>query len=160
MTLSIEEQFTYHPPTTEQRKKAHEECNNLALNFARFIDVNVKDENCKRMAIFALQQARMSCNQGITIDELNFLDEFEQRMGEFPKPEEISKKVANVVKNLNEVNEERTEDDSEIQINVFDDDVWDDEESQFKDEPVEKSALSSRIKQHLNSSKGKGFGKK
>ena len=70
MSLPIEEYFRYHPPKTEERKAAHETVNNAALEFAKVIDSLVRDEDCKKMALFAVQQARMFSNQGITVDEL------------------------------------------------------------------------------------------
>ncbi len=70
MNLPIEEYFKYHPPTTEERKAAHNIVNNTALEFAKVIDATVLDEDCKKMAMFAIQQARMFANQGITVDEL------------------------------------------------------------------------------------------
>lgn len=70
MDLPIEEYFRYHPPTTEERKAAHEAVNKAALEFAKVVDVLVEDEDCKKMAMFAVQQARMLSNQGVTVDEL------------------------------------------------------------------------------------------
>lgn len=70
MDLPIEEYFRYHPPQTEQRKAAHEAVNNAALQLAHVIDISVLDEDCKKMAFFAVQQARMFANQGVTVDEL------------------------------------------------------------------------------------------
>lgn len=70
MNLPIEEYFRYHPPTTAERRRKHDRINSLALEFAKAIDVEVKDEDCKKMAMFALQQCRMFCNQAITVDEL------------------------------------------------------------------------------------------
>jgi hypothetical protein len=69
--LNIEEYFKYHPPTTELRKQQHNQINGLALDFARYIDENVQDEDCKKMALFAIQQARMFANQGVTVDEIH-----------------------------------------------------------------------------------------
>ncbi len=70
MNLPIEEYFKYHPPLTEDRKEKHNQINEAALNFAKVIDSCVLDEDCKKMALFAVQQARMLSNQGITVDEL------------------------------------------------------------------------------------------
>jgi hypothetical protein len=70
MKLSIEEYFKYHPPLTEARIAAHKEVNDKALDFAKTIDRLVKDPKCSEMAFFAVQQARMFANQGITLDEL------------------------------------------------------------------------------------------
>ena len=70
MNLPIEEYFKYHPPTTDERKWAHDAVNMAALDFAKIIETRVQDEDCKKMAFFAIQQARMFANQGITIDEL------------------------------------------------------------------------------------------
>jgi len=68
--LPIEEYFKYHPPLTEERKQKHNVVNDAALNFAKIVDKSVKDEDCKKMAMFAIQQARMFANQGITVDSL------------------------------------------------------------------------------------------
>lgn len=73
--LPITEYFKYHPPLTEERKQLHDQANKLALDFALFLDANVQDEDCKKMALFAIQQARMFTNQGITVDELKRLEE-------------------------------------------------------------------------------------
>lgn len=69
--INIEEYFKYHPPVTEIRKERHNQVNALALDFAKYIDENVQDEKCKEMAFFAIQQARMFANQGITMDEIS-----------------------------------------------------------------------------------------
>ena len=73
MTLPIEEYFKYHPPLTDTRKAAHNAVNEAALAFAKTVEENVVDEDTKKMAFFAIQQARMFANQGITIDELTFI---------------------------------------------------------------------------------------
>lgn len=70
MNPPIEEYFRYHPPKTEERKAAHEAVNRAALELAKVVDASVQDEDCKKMAMFAVQQARMLSNQGITVDEL------------------------------------------------------------------------------------------
>lgn len=68
--LPLIEYFRYHPPKTEERKRAHEEINAAAYGFARVIDDFVQDEECLKMAMYAIQQARMFGNQGATVDEL------------------------------------------------------------------------------------------
>lgn len=68
--IPIGEYFRYHPPTTKEREGAHECINASARLLAETIDNWVHDPDCKKMAIFAVQQARMFANQGITIDEL------------------------------------------------------------------------------------------
>jgi hypothetical protein len=68
--IPLEEYFKYHPPLTDTRKAAHEAVNSAALAFAQAIAANVVDPDCLKMAHFAVQQARMFANQGITIDEL------------------------------------------------------------------------------------------
>lgn len=75
MKLPIEEYFKYHPPITEDRKNKHNTVNDAALQLAKVIDETVSDEQCKQMALFAVQQARMFANQGITVDELYLLRE-------------------------------------------------------------------------------------
>jgi len=69
--LPIEEYFTYHPPQTEESKQKHETINRLTLELAKVIDELIENEETKKMALFALQQARMFANQGITVDELH-----------------------------------------------------------------------------------------
>jgi len=71
--LPIDEYFKYHPPLTEERKAIHNAINESALAFAKVLDENVLDEETKKMAFFAIQQARMFANQGATIDELRRL---------------------------------------------------------------------------------------
>jgi hypothetical protein len=68
--ISLDEYFTYHPTVTDDRRRAHELINQMALEFAKAIDSAVQDPDCKQMAFFAVQQARMFANQGATIDEL------------------------------------------------------------------------------------------
>lgn len=70
MKISIEELFKYHPPLSETRKQKHNAINDVALQFAKTVEDLVVDEDCKKMAYFAIQQARMFANQGITIDDL------------------------------------------------------------------------------------------
>lgn len=67
---NIEFYFQYHPPTTEERKQKHDRINKAALEFAKAVVESVKDEETKNYAIFAIQQARMFANQGITVDEV------------------------------------------------------------------------------------------
>jgi hypothetical protein len=67
---NVSEFFTYHPPTTEERKQKHERVNKMSLELAQVIMQEVKDEDCRKMALFAIQQARMFANQGITVDEV------------------------------------------------------------------------------------------
>lgn len=68
--IPIEEYFKYHPPQTEARVALHGAINESALAFAKAIDGAVLDKDCKKMALFAVQQARMFANQGITIDDI------------------------------------------------------------------------------------------
>ncbi|MGL5922126.1 Acb2/Tad1 domain-containing protein [Chroococcidiopsis sp.] len=70
MDLPIEEYFRYHPPGTAERKRKHDLINQLSMEFAKALSLEIVDEDCKKMALFALQQCRMFANQGITVDEL------------------------------------------------------------------------------------------
>lgn len=70
MKLPIEEYFKYHPPTTTERVAAHNAVNEAALAFAKVVQEQVADEECADMAFFAIQQARMLANQGITVHEI------------------------------------------------------------------------------------------
>lgn len=60
MELPIEEYFKYHPPKTEERKAKHDIVNKAALELACAINNCVVDEDCKKMAFFAVQQARIA----------------------------------------------------------------------------------------------------
>ena len=73
MSLPITEYFKYHPPTTPERVAAHNAVNDGALVFALIIEENVSNLDCLKQAYFAVQQARMFANQGITVDELQKL---------------------------------------------------------------------------------------
>lgn len=68
--VSLEEYFRYHPPKTQERIDKHDSVNQAALDFAKVVEASVKDEDLLKMAYFAIQQARMFANQGITIDSL------------------------------------------------------------------------------------------
>ena len=70
MSLPIEDYFKYHPPTTPERIAAHNTVNEAALTFAKTVEENVEDDDCRKMSFFAIQQARMFANQGITVAEL------------------------------------------------------------------------------------------
>lgn len=70
MNIPIEEYFRYHPPTTQERKDKHNRINEVALEFAKAVDELIEDQQTKACAIFAIQQARMLANQGITVDEI------------------------------------------------------------------------------------------
>lgn len=72
--IPIEEYFKYHPVVTEERKAAHNAINEAALALANAIDASVADCDCKNMAFFAVQQARMFANQGAAVDELKEIE--------------------------------------------------------------------------------------
>ena len=67
---NIQEYFSCQPPKTGKRKFRHNQINEAALAFAMSVLKNVDDEDCRKMAIFSIQQARMFANQGITVDEI------------------------------------------------------------------------------------------
>ncbi|BAZ39417.1 hypothetical protein NIES4101_53700 [Calothrix sp. NIES-4101] len=68
--MKVEDYFRYYPTQSSDRKRKHERIQSLCIEFAQAIDAEIDDEECKRMALFALQQCRMFANQGITIDEM------------------------------------------------------------------------------------------
>lgn len=72
--IPLNEYFGYHPAITDTRKQSHTLINESALNFAQILNNLIVDEDCKKMAMFAIQQARMFANQGVTIDELRGLN--------------------------------------------------------------------------------------
>lgn len=68
--IPIEEYFRYHPPVTQERIAKHETINQISLEFAKVVNSLVADEKCRMFAEFAIQQARMFANQGVTVDEI------------------------------------------------------------------------------------------
>lgn len=73
INVPIQEYFRYHPPQTTERQQKHDAINWVAMHFAEVIEHSVLDPECKKAAIFAVLQAKMFANQGITIDELRDL---------------------------------------------------------------------------------------
>ena len=69
-SVPVQEYFRYHPPQTSERQQKHDAINEAALGFAQLIEQSVLDPDCKKAAIFAILQAKMFANQGITIDEI------------------------------------------------------------------------------------------
>ena len=68
--LELEHYFQYHPVMTSERKAAHDEINAAALVFAKAIFENTKNDRYRQLAFDAIQFAKMSANQGATLDEL------------------------------------------------------------------------------------------
>lgn len=66
----LEHYFQYHPVMTLERKAAHDAINAAALVFAKAIFENTKNDRCRQFAFDAIQFARMSANQGVTLDEI------------------------------------------------------------------------------------------
>lgn len=71
MKRTLREYFTYHPPKTEERKKAHERVNKAAYDFAQVIARTVDDDSLYAQCIQQIQMARMLANQAITFEELD-----------------------------------------------------------------------------------------
>lgn len=74
MEIPIEEYFRYHPPTTNERIEAHKVVNEAALHFAQVVQGVKCEEEWMKMAFFAIQQARMFANQGITVESIKKID--------------------------------------------------------------------------------------
>lgn len=72
--LPLEEYFKYHPVVTPERQERHDLVNKAALDFALTIEKCVEDDELYKMCVYAIQQARMLANQGITLDELRKLE--------------------------------------------------------------------------------------
>lgn len=68
--ISIRDQFTYHPPLTEERKHKHERINNASLSYAEEIIGVVGDTDQNQTIINLIQQVRMLCNQIVTYQDL------------------------------------------------------------------------------------------
>lgn len=68
--LSIEEQFTYHAPKTEERKAKHRKLNDAAIAFAKVIDEVVEDKESLPGILTQVQLARMLGNQAITWEDI------------------------------------------------------------------------------------------
>ena len=71
--LTVKDYFTYHKCQTEERVEKHEDVNAAILDVAELLDHTIRDQDCKTMALFALQQCRMFAHQGITVDEVKKL---------------------------------------------------------------------------------------
>ena len=69
--LSIEDQFTYHPPTTEERKAKHKKLNDAAIEFAKAVDEVVEDKAAVQDILTQVQLARMLGNQAITWEDIS-----------------------------------------------------------------------------------------
>jgi hypothetical protein len=68
--ISIKDQFTYHPPRTEERKLKHEYINNASLNYAEELINIIGDTDQNQTIINLIQQVRMLCNQIVTYQDL------------------------------------------------------------------------------------------
>lgn len=69
-SLSIEEQFTYHPPKTPERIKAHETINDATIVCAKALVGEIRDLAWQQKILDALQYARMLANQAVTFESL------------------------------------------------------------------------------------------
>lgn len=67
----IERWFKYHPPETDERKKAHEEVNYAALQMAKCVMMYMPDPEYQLQFFQQIQLIRMMLNQTITIMELD-----------------------------------------------------------------------------------------
>ena len=76
----------------KKRKFCYNQIDEAAL-FSLSVPQNVEDEDCQKMAFFAIQQARMFAKQGITVDETvkGYNPEPEEKQALFfdPQPEII-----------------------------------------------------------------------
>ena len=71
MKISLEDQFNYHPPTTEERKAKHDRINQASLAFAKeLIDVVGENDPYAQRIIDLIQQARMIANQVVTYQDI------------------------------------------------------------------------------------------
>jgi hypothetical protein len=68
--ISIEDQFTYHPPKTPERIKAHETINAATIVCAKALVGEIRDEVWQQKVLDALQYARMLANQAVTFESL------------------------------------------------------------------------------------------
>lgn len=68
--IPVEEYFQYHPVMTEKRRKAHDNINLAAMEFAMILRENIEDKETLKIACMAIQFARMMANQGAVVDEL------------------------------------------------------------------------------------------
>lgn len=68
--FNLEAYFKYYPPTTEEKVVKHEAINDAALKFAEVLFDSVEDEELLRQSFYAICQARVFANQGITVDNV------------------------------------------------------------------------------------------
>jgi len=70
MRISLEDQFKYHPPTTEERKIKHQRINEASLKYARELINIIGDDEDNQTVVNLIQQVRMLCNQIVTYQDL------------------------------------------------------------------------------------------
>jgi len=70
MRISLEDQFKYHPPTTEERKIKHQRINEASLKYARELINIIGDDEGNQTVVNLIQQVRMLCNQIVTYQDL------------------------------------------------------------------------------------------
>lgn len=68
--VSLNEQFTYHPPKTEARKAKHDCWNNKVKELISWLSINVEHDAPFDQAVWQAQHLRMLGNMCITYDEL------------------------------------------------------------------------------------------
>lgn len=70
MRISLEDQFKYHPPTTEERKIKHQRINEASLKYAQELINVIGDDEDNQTVVNLIQQVRMLCNQIVTYQDL------------------------------------------------------------------------------------------
>lgn len=74
--ISLEDQFQYHPPLTEERKAKHDLIGRSALTFAQELRSAVGcDDPMFQQIVNCIQQARMLANQAVTYQDILSRDE-------------------------------------------------------------------------------------
>lgn len=66
----VDNMFSYHPPTNEERIRKHEAINNASLEFATVLFYTINDPVLRDQAINAVQYARMIANQMVTYEDI------------------------------------------------------------------------------------------
>ena len=69
--MNVEQLFTYHPPTTEERIDKHNRLNTKCLELAELVNELIEDGTMKTMIMHSIQQTRMFTNQAITMEDIN-----------------------------------------------------------------------------------------
>lgn len=71
-TPTIEEIFTYIPPSIPEQQQKHTNINNTAKIFAIVVERDIANSEYKKQILLLIQQAALLSHQALTIDYLGY----------------------------------------------------------------------------------------